>query len=182
MKNLDNFAAAELITLFERCFAAPYHTILSGGAEEPLYHPSTRPGDYHQVIFRADYFASALHETAHWCLAGAVRRQQLDYGYWYEGGSRSPAAQQRFQQVEARPQGLEWILSTAAGFPFRVSNDNLDLTDSDDVFHQAVQGAAIRFVNQGLPERAARFAAALHQHFRPDVDYLATEVYQTLPA
>ena len=88
MKSRDDFDAAVLIRLFDQCFQQSQQTCLVGGADEPLYQPATREGQYHQVVFRADYFASALHEIAHWCLAGRVRRQQLDYGYWYEGGEQ----------------------------------------------------------------------------------------------
>ncbi len=32
---------------------------------------------------RTDFFASALHEISHWCVAGKARREQVDFGYWY---------------------------------------------------------------------------------------------------
>jgi elongation factor P hydroxylase len=58
-----------------------------------------------------DYLASALHEVAHWCLAGVERRKLEDYGYWYSPDGRSRGEQSAFENVEARPQALEWILS-----------------------------------------------------------------------
>jgi elongation factor P hydroxylase len=56
---------------FDDCFSADYRTILIGGGSEPVYLPS---GDLtlnpHRIIYREDFFASALHEVAHWCLGG----------------------------------------------------------------------------------------------------------------
>ncbi len=181
MKSRDDFDAAVLIKLFDQCFRQSQQTCLVGGADEPLYQPASHEGECHQVIFRADYFASALHEIAHWCLAGKKRRQQLDYGYWYEGGERSEEAQARFQAVEARPQALEWIFSEAAGFPFRVSNDNLGLAQQSESFNLTVQTAARELLSAGLPRRAARFAEALHCHFHSETDYLNPATYQPPP-
>ena len=97
-----------------------------GGGEEPLYLPSSDPDRApHRIVYREDYFASALHEVAHWCLAGVARRDREDYGYWYAPDGRDAQAQVEFERVEARPQALEWIFSDACGFPFELSADNL---------------------------------------------------------
>ena len=71
--------AADLERIFRECFFAEYATVLVGGAPEPLYVPSPEVlREPHRVVYREDYFASALHEVAHWCLAGAERRKLED--------------------------------------------------------------------------------------------------------
>mgnify|MGYP003127918997 CR=1 FL=1 len=151
----------QLIRAFDTLFLESERTCLRGGAEEPLYEP---PGDGPAVIhFREDYRASALHEIAHWCIAGRVRRQQLDYGYWYAPDGRDAAQQQRFMTVEARPQAVEWCLARAAGLPFRLSLDNLDAPASArDMrgFGEAVLAQVRSLQRNGLPPRAQRF----HDH------------------
>jgi len=120
-------ASAELERVFADCFAEEFRTVLEGGGEEPLYVPSSRPDiSPHRIVYRADYFASALHEVAHWCLAGAERRTREDYGYWYAPDGRDGTQQAEFERVEARPQALEWIFSDACGFDFHLSADNLE--------------------------------------------------------
>jgi elongation factor P hydroxylase len=102
--------ATDLITIFNHLFDAPENTVLIGGAQEPLYIPGN---DKNRIYFRFDYFASALHEVAHWCLAGKKRRQSEDYGYWYKPDGRDAAWQVRFEEVEVKPQALECIFSAA---------------------------------------------------------------------
>jgi elongation factor P hydroxylase len=96
-----------------------------GGGEEPEYIPATDRNSEHKIIFTRDYFASALHEVAHWCIAGEQRRLLPDYGYWYAPDGRTVDQQKKFEQVEAKPQALEWLFSRACGSPFKLSVDNL---------------------------------------------------------
>ena len=71
--------AADLERIFRECFFAEYATILVGGAPEPLYVPSPEAlREPHRVVYREDCFARALHEVAHWCLAGAEHRKLED--------------------------------------------------------------------------------------------------------
>src|SRR3546814_2809228 len=49
--------------------------------------------------------------VAHWCLAGAARRRQDDYGYWYAADGRDLEQQHLFEQVEVKPQALELLFS-----------------------------------------------------------------------
>ena len=155
-----------LCSIFEACFAASMRTRLLWGGEEPLYQPAKSSDDYHQIIFRSDYAASALHEVSHWCIAGEQRRQQLDYGYWYEPDGRSVAQQRVFESVEARPQALEWLFSVAAGRQFRVSIDNLNGDSIDPFpFQLAVWQAVHRYLANGLPRRAAVFWRALQNYY-----------------
>ena len=158
------FVAANLERVFERCFLEEYRTILVGGGAEPLYLPSSDPEKRpHQIVFREDYYASALHEVSHWCLAGAARRALEDYGYWYSPDGRDSERQAAFERAEARPQALEWILSETVGFDFQLSADNLEGGFGPSAsFTAAVEAARGRFLEHGLPARAARFRDALH--------------------
>ena len=80
--------AATLIELFDREFLATENTRLEGGGEEPVYLPADARCANHRIVFRHDYAASALHEVAHWCIAGSARRKLHDYGYWYAPDGR----------------------------------------------------------------------------------------------
>lgn len=171
--------ADTVIRVFNELFAQDYHTLLEGGADEPLYEASAAPAEReHRIRFRLDYFASALHEVAHWCIAGAERRLQEDYGYWYAPDGRSPEQQKLFEQVEVKPQALEWVFSQAAGIRFRLSADNLDggLSHSDD-FRRNVWQQARAYCSDGLPQRAAAFAAALAREYGVE-DYLNPENFR----
>ena len=154
---------ADLERIFRGCFLAEHATILEGGAPEPLYLPSPDPTRApHRILYREDYFASALHEVAHWCLAGADRRKLEDYGYWYRPDGRDSLEQTEFERAEARPQALEWIFSEACGFPFQLSADNLaGALGPSDRFEQSVRRAKADHLVRGLPARAERFLAAL---------------------
>ncbi len=59
-----------LIDLFDATFYQRYNTRLVAGTHEPIYMPASHKCRFHQVIFGHGFFASALHEVAHWCLAG----------------------------------------------------------------------------------------------------------------
>lgn len=161
--------AGRLEALFDDCFAASEHTLLRGGAPEPLYTPG-HAGAPAIVRFRHDYAASALHEVAHWCIAGAARRRHVDYGYWYAPDGRDQRQQEAFLRVEARPQALEWVFSRACGLRFRPSIDNLDAPPQPQVearFAARVAAAAESLRRHGLPPRAARFHGALCACFAP---------------
>lgn len=162
--------SAQLIELFDRIFIASHSTCLRGGAEEPLYQPAGKAGELSQVVFTRDYFASALHEVAHWCVAGAERRRQLDYGYWYAPDGRNLDQQLEFERVEVKPQALEWLFSAAAGWRFRVSADNLSLDQGpSDSFKDAICQQAQFYCRQGVNQRVLAFLEALASHFRPAI-------------
>ena len=157
----------DLERIFERCFLGDHATVLVGGGDEPLYVPSATPDAApHRIIYREDYFASALHEVAHWCLAGAERRKLEDYGYWYAPDGRSTSQQEEFERVEARPQALESIFSEACRFGFNLSADNLEGGQGpSERFARAVKAERARFDREGLPHRAQVFLRALEQAF-----------------
>jgi hypothetical protein len=154
--------AKDLVTLFNRLFKASFCTVLQGDGEEPIYLPAEGADVCHRIVFTRDYYASALHEISHWCVAGEARRQLVDYGYWYEPDGRSPEQQRAFEAVEVVPQALEWIFSAAAGVKFRVSADNLNGRGEDTgLFTEQVRAQVGRYLSQGLTGRAALFCQAL---------------------
>ena len=162
------FDCSRLVAVFDDCFGVAENTVLAGGAEEPLYQPADENNPRNRLLFREDYFASALHETAHWCIAGAERRKLVDFGYWYAPEGRSAGQQRAFEAVEVKPQALEWLFSLACGYRFRISVDNFgdqgELVDSAN-FRHAVAAQARLWQETGLPSRAARFFSALRQEF-----------------
>ncbi|MDP5054716.1 MAG: elongation factor P hydroxylase [Congregibacter sp.] len=155
--------ASTIVRVFNELFLPTHSTCLVGAAAEPLYEPGQGETPA-RISFREDFASSALHEIAHWCIAGAARRRQIDYGYWYDPDGRSIEAQARFLRAEARPQALEWCFSQASGLRFRLSMDNLD-APADAVTAQAfatkVLHEARSFYKQGLPSRAALMFEAL---------------------
>lgn len=166
-----------IAAVFDGCFAEDYRTRLRGGVVEPLYVAARGSTLWSEIYYREDFARSALHEAAHWCIAGPVRRQQDDYGYWYEPDGRDGLQQREFERVESSPQALEWFFALAVGLPFRVSIDNLDGGDIDDFpFALAVWQRAHRYRHDGLPTRAERFRRALAAAFGRPVEISASQL------
>ena len=154
--------AAELISIFEETFYRAYQTKLVLGEDEPIYLPACQEYPFHRIVFAHGYFTSALHEIAHWCLAGDARRQLEDYGYWYLPDGRNEEQQQAFEQVEVKPQAIEWAFCVASGHKFNVSADNLNGFPVDTAafklkVHQQVQ----QYLTVGFPERARQFTPSI---------------------
>lgn len=120
----QNHHSKDLVNVFSECFNISHNTILVANADEPLYIPATK-NRAAEIHFRKNYYSSALHEIAHWCIAGKERRTQVDYGYWYIADGRNHKQQQAFFDAEVKPQSLEWLFSTACGYPFSISVDNI---------------------------------------------------------
>lgn len=151
-----------LIRLFDATFADSTNTVLRRGEDEPLYLPADEQDPRNRIYFAHGFFASALHEIAHWTIAGARRRQLEDYGYWYRPDGRDGEQQAEFERVETRPQAIEWAFAIATDHPFRVSLDNLGGVATDpDVFRRRVHGELTRMANEGFPPRAERFRRVL---------------------
>ncbi len=157
----------DLIDLFNHTFFATYNTKLELGADEPIYLPADEHVDYHRIVFAHGFFASALHEISHWCVAGPQRRLLEDFGYWYEPDGRTAQKQAEFEQLEVRPQAYEWILSMSAGFAFNVSCDNLqgDFEPDRLGFFARVQQEVLSILEQGLPPRVQQLSDALRQFY-----------------
>ena len=94
------------------------------GDFEPEYFPETSDS-YAKIQFAHGFFNSALHEISHWTIAGDARRKLPDLGYWYAPDGRTQEQQALFEQVEIKPQAIEWMFAKAFGRKFRVSLDNL---------------------------------------------------------
>lgn len=147
--------------IFNQCFRSSYATEMKGGADEPHYLPAAG-GQYAQLHYREDFAASALHEAAHWCIAGVRRRLMEDFGYAYLTPPRDDQQQLRFFAFEVRNQSLESLFAAAAGNHFDVSADNptWDLTE-----FRAQVGAQREATRQWLQsdagERARTFIEAL---------------------
>ena len=167
-----SFCYSDLISLFNQCFAASYNTRLERGDDEPIYYPADGHIDHHRIVFAHGFFASALHEVAHWLLAGDARRLQVDYGYWYCPDGRDGEQQRQFEAVEIKPQAIEWALSLCCGFNFNVSCDNLNGSVEPDrhAFKAQVREQALRYLEQGFPPRAQTLMQALQRHYgQPDL-------------
>ena len=156
----ESLGSDQVAACFERCFAKTDNTQLRGGASEPLYEP----GEPAIIWFRHDYLRSALHEAAHWCLAGAARRKLQDYGYWYSEDDRCAVQQAAFFAVEAKPQAIEKLFCEALSIPFSISVDNLSLqltVEERQQFERRVAEHREHYLNNGMPIRAQRFVDAL---------------------
>ena len=96
--------------LFWQALGAQFRTKLVMGDAELSYHPGTAHSPA-AIVYAHGYFASALHEIAHWCVAGRRRRLLRDFGYWYEPDGRPFARQLEFEKVEVAPQALRLVPS-----------------------------------------------------------------------
>ena len=170
----SRFQIDDLITLFAQQFKDSEKTILVKGDGEPIYLPKNAACEYHQIVFAHGFFSSALHEIAHWCIAGVERRKQIDYGYWYEPDGRTLDQQLAFAQVEAKPQALEWLFNKACNRRFYISLDNLEGKPGDDLpFKQAVLKEITHFQSVGLPKRALCLQKALAEFYQQELNYEA---------
>lgn len=159
--------AQDLIQIFNDTFADTYNTRLIRGRGEPIYLPADQNCDYHRIEFAHGYYASALHEISHWCIAGEQRRLLEDYGYWYCPDGRNALQQAEFEKVEIKPQALEWAFSAAAQKPFRVSTDNLNGVEPDRVAFQAkVYQQVQQYLATGFPKRGLMFIQALSEFYQ----------------
>lgn len=156
----------ELLACLNPWLQEVYQTTLVAAINEPYYLPKGNERHYHEIQFAHGYFNSALHELAHWCVAGKERRLLPDFGYWYEPDGRTAEQQKQFEKVEVKPQAMEWHFTLAAGRKFRVSVDNLngETTDSKP-FEAAVKKQALIYQQSGLPERAGSIVNLLREHF-----------------
>ncbi len=148
---------------FNATFLASERTRMIGGAAEPLYLP-VRSGSPAELHYREDYAASALHEAAHWCIAGSERRSLTDFGYSYLPPPRTKPQQDAFFAFELKTQTLEALFADAAGLDFRASADNLDADVQS--FARAIVEArptVARWLVASRDDRARRFTRALEQ-------------------
>ncbi len=163
IENSERSATDWLISLFNILFIQQ-NVQLVRGDNEPEYFPAiaTNPA---RIEFAHGFFASALHEISHWCVAGSRRRQLSDFGYWYAADGRSQAQQQAFERVEIKPQALECLFTLACRRHFEVSQDNLfaSFNTNDSTFAQDVYSQACQYIAepQTLPTDAQTLLWAL---------------------
>jgi len=191
-------SSCDLEQIFSQCFLEDFATVLIGGWPEPYYLPrgwsldSLETGDRVRIelsrmdtervsmlCYRSSFFASALHEVAHWCIAGESRRKQSDFGYWYVPECRDARQQNDFQRVEVRPQALELLFSIACDYPFRASYDNPDLDNGSfgtakiqQEFTRQILKAGYAYVDEEIPARASHFMMALGEFYGISTDAL----------
>jgi elongation factor P hydroxylase len=164
----------QIVLLFNKMFQQTYNTQLIGGGSEPEYIPAADRFSYHRIIYTQDYSASALHEIAHWCIAGEQRRLQHDYGYWYIPDGRNQRQQTEFEWVESKSQALEWIFAKACKHQFMVSVDNLSnvqsqFEGSSHNFKKNIVKHARRYCQGDLNVRASLWSEALYRQSSADV-------------
>lgn len=161
------FNVRDIQKVFNQTFQNEFNTELLFGYDEPFYKCSTSSLETHKIQSRSDFFASALHEIAHWCIAGKERRKQDDYGYWYSPDGRDIDKQREFEKVEIIPQAVEKGLSVACGRKFKVSADNLELEGYDTSnFEVAVDKQYQIFEVDGYPKRAKIFIDNLNTFYK----------------
>lgn len=162
---------SQLIDIFNQNFKEEWGTELVRGGNEPIYIPHTAHYPFDRVIFAHGYFASALHEISHWCIAGDERRRLVDFGYWYNPDGRTELQQKEFEMVEVKPQALEWIFCRAANFNFNVSLDNLSgdisaAAQAAENFKDKIWQQVQQYLSNGLSQRANIFVDALTAKYR----------------
>lgn len=135
------------------------NVILVKGDFEPEYFPVNENSPA-RIQFAHGFFNSALHEISHWSIAGDKRRLLPDLGYWYAPDGRSAEQQALFEQVEIKPQAIEWLFAQSFGRKFRVSLDNLTGEGGNGAsFKDNVYTQVQRYFSgeAKLPRDAARF-------------------------
>ncbi|VTU07696.1 elongation factor P hydroxylase [Actinobacillus porcinus] len=172
-QNDQTHTLEDIISIFNACFADEFNTRLIKGGDEPIYIPANHKSEgyevlpYNAIYFARGFYSSALHEIAHWLVAGEERRKLEDFGYWYEPDGRSAERQRDFEKVEVKPQAIEWVLATAAGFRYFASADNLNGQPGDSTpFKQAVYAQVKEYAERGyLPKRAEKLRKALAEFY-----------------
>ncbi|WP_130802279.1 elongation factor P hydroxylase [Acinetobacter ihumii] len=147
-----------LILHFNHWFSHQNVTLVKGEIE-PEYFPAQNQ-EPAKIQFAHGFFNSALHEISHWSIAGKKRRLLPDLGYWYAPDGRTLEQQRLFEQVEIKPQAIEWLFATAFGRKFRVSLDNLTGDGGDGALfkdHVFMQVQRYFSGETKLPQDAAYF-------------------------
>lgn len=159
----EQIATDWLIRIFNTLFENQ-KVLLARSSGEPEYFPAhdDQPA---RIEFAHGFFASALHEISHWCVAGKNRRTLSDFGYWYAPDGRSATQQQAFEHVEIKPQALECLFTLACKNTFQVSQDNLFATfdTSSSTFASDVYTQVKEYIEK--PHRLPRDAKVLLRTF-----------------
>jgi elongation factor P hydroxylase len=157
-------ALNDLIQLLNTQYLNNYNTKLIGGFDEPFYQ-SFINDKAAEIQFTQDYIRSALHELAHWCVAGVERRKQDDYGYWYAADGRDQQQQYEFFKVEVKPQTIEWAFSVMCGVGFEPSIDNLTMeVDGQDKFRRDLYQCMQFMLSNSFSKRTSEIINILARH------------------
>ncbi len=143
-----------LVSLLNNQYLNQYNTKLIAGFDEPFYKAAidNKPAE---IQFSHDYIRSALHELAHWCVAGVERRRIDDYGYWYAADGRTQEQQNEFFKLEVKPQVIEWAFSIVCGVKFEASVDNLNnRVEGVSQFQEDLKAQMQNYICDGYPKRA----------------------------
>ena len=157
----------QLIEIFNSCFADDFNTRLIKGDDEPIYLPADAEVRDNCIVLVKCFSGRALCEVSQWYNAVKARRELVDFGYWYCPDGRDAQTQSQFEDVEVKPQALDWLFCVAAGYPFNVSCDNLegDVEPGRVVCRRGGQGQGRECLAEGIPERPARFIKALQNYY-----------------
>lgn len=137
---------------------------IKGDAEQPFYEAPT--ANTHAILyFRSNYPRSLLHEISHYCLAGDRRRGLDDFGYWYAPCGRTTEEQQRFEEVEARPQGLEKAMCEIVGLKFSPSLDDFSGRPPSECFLQELE-KAYQEMRVNPPPTASKVLSGLKNYWK----------------
>lgn len=135
---------------------------IEGGADEPFYQ-AAKYNAKAVIYFRDNYPRSLLHELSHYCLAGDRRRMLDDFGYWYSPCGRSEEEQNKFEMVEARPQGLEKVMCEILKIKFSASIDDFSGRPPSDAFLQGLE-VAYQEMQTNPPPTALKVLNGLKNH------------------
>ncbi len=151
-----------LAEVFNLSFGDTYNVRCLGGFSQPEYLTAMQTQGSAQLRYTRDYAASALHEIAHWCVAGKDRLALNDFGYGYLPPPRDKATQQRFFALEFKVQVLEAWFASGTGVRFVASADNFDCSDeARNAFAQQITTAVQAYTLADVPPRAQEFTRAL---------------------
>ena len=163
-----------ILNLLNTKYLNKFNTKLIGGFDEPFYQASVS-GSVSEIQFSHDYIRSALHELAHWCVAGEERRKIDDYGYWYAEDGRNQQQQDAFFQVEIKPQAIEWAFSIICGVKFEASVDNLHNSVAGvDEFKKNLIIQSRNYICNGFGLRVAEIIQilAIHQNIYSPIEFI----------
>ncbi len=142
-----------LVNLLNNQYLNQYNTKLIAGFYEPFYKAAIE-SEPAEIQFSHDYIRSALHELAHWCVAGVERRKLDDYGYWYAADGRNQQQQDAFFKLEIKPQAIEWAFSIVCGVEFEASVDNLNnQVEGVSQFQNSLKIQLQNYIRNGYPMR-----------------------------
>ena len=140
---------------------------VEGGAPEPFYQ-APKKNSPAILFFRDDHIRSLFHELAHYSLAGSKRRTIDDFGFWYVPCGRDTYEQQRFEEVEARPQGLEKLFCEIWHIPFSPSLDDFSGHPISNTFIENLENAYIE-MKERPPTTAKRVIEGMYHFVKTDL-------------